>query len=317
VPVVPRVPGWRRVVWHRVGLFYAIALGGATVVAIGLRLLAGVLGDAGTVVAAAGLAVLYMPLPLVAGLVVERRARRRPLLATEWQALRAGFWRRWGRNALAALAVMAAVLVVGVVVAWLVGAAGLPGAGHLIGSAEEFAEHLVTLSPGTSLDAAPALPVLLGIGLVEGLLAGVTINGLFAFGEEYGWRGVLADELAPLGRLAPLVTGVLWGFWHAPAIIALGHNYGAEWGWGVPVMVAWTIPFAYLLSAVRRGTGSVLAPAMLHGAFNGTVGLFTFVVVGGHVLLALPVGLLLAPVLTVVAAAWWPGRGGRPRAAAG
>ena len=65
----------------------------------------------------------------------------------------------------------------------------------------------------------------------------------------------------------------------------------------IPVMIAWTIPFSYLLAGVRRRTGSVLAPALLHGAFNGTAGLFTVLVAGGDVLVALPVGLLMALVL--------------------
>ena len=47
-----------------------------------------------------------------------------------------------------------------------------------------------------------------------------TVNGLFGFGEEYGWRGWLADELRPLGPVvANLVTGVLWGLWHTPLIL--------------------------------------------------------------------------------------------------
>jgi len=33
--------------------------------------------------------------------------------------------------------------------------------------------------------------------VVAGIIAGFTINALFAFGEEYGWRGVLQDLLAP------------------------------------------------------------------------------------------------------------------------
>ncbi|HRA75175.1 MAG TPA: CPBP family intramembrane metalloprotease [Propionicimonas sp.] len=285
------------VAWRRVGLYYAIALGGATVVATGLRLLGDALGPAGSGLVVAGTALLYMPLPLVAGLVVERSSGRRYLLGREWRALRAGFWRTWGRNALAAVVAVLAIAALGFAVAWLAGVAGLPGGGHLIVSDAELQEHLARLSPGMAPAAIPALPVLVAVGLVEGILAGVSVNGLFAFGEEYGWRGVLADELAPLGRLAPLLIGVLWGFWHAPIIIALGHNYGAQWGWGVPVMIAWTIPFSYLLAGVRRRTGSVLAPALLHGAFNGTAGLFTVLVAGGDALVALPVGILMALVL--------------------
>jgi membrane protease YdiL (CAAX protease family) len=41
-----------------------------------------------------------------------------------------------------------------------------------------------------------------------------------AFGEELGWRGMLFPTLADFTseRSAALVSGVIWGLWHAPAI---------------------------------------------------------------------------------------------------
>ncbi len=51
------------------------------------------------------------------------------------------------------------------------------------------------------------------------------INMLFTLGEELGWRGYLLPKLLPLGQWnAILVSGVVWGGWHASAI-AQGHNY--------------------------------------------------------------------------------------------
>jgi membrane protease YdiL (CAAX protease family) len=136
-------------------------------------------------------------------------------------------------------------------------------------------------------------------------VAGLTVNGLFALGEEYGWRGVLADELRPLGRAkATLLTGILWGFWHAP-IIMLGHNYGTAWEGGIFVMVTWTVPLSFLLTWARDRTGSVIAPAMLHGAFNGVAGVFAYLIVGGSVLVRFPVGLLMSLTLAAIAAVVW------------
>ncbi len=55
--------------------------------------------------------------------------------------------------------------------------------------------------------ATPPLWGLVAITFALALVAGFTVNGLFAFGEEYGWRGWLADELAPLGAVrANLIT---------------------------------------------------------------------------------------------------------------
>lgn len=51
------------------------------------------------------------------------------------------------------------------------------------------------------------------------------VNAVPAMGEEFGWRGFLRDTLTGRPRwLVVLVTGVVWGLWHAP-IILLGYNY--------------------------------------------------------------------------------------------
>ena len=296
----------RRVVWSRVGLCYGIAFGGAVLVGLLLWLPLRFLGPTGTLVMQVGAAVLYMPLPLVAGLIVERRDRRPTLLAAEWRALRSRFWRTVGRSAAYAIPTMLAILALGAAVSWLAGVVGVPGAGHLVADDTEFRTRMMQVVPGMTADTQlPPMAVVVAGGLVQGLLAGLTINALFAFGEEYGWRGVLAEELRPLGRVrANLLTGVLWGLWHAP-IIMLGHNYGSEWGWGIPMMVLWTTPLAFLLSWVRERAGSVLAPAILHGAYNGTVGIFALVIIGGGLFVALPMGLLVSLVLTVLAVVVW------------
>lgn len=292
--------------WGRVGLFYGIALGGAVIVALVIWALRSTLGDVAVLVGTAVTAVLYMPLPVVAGLIVERVAGRRPLIVTEWRSLRTSFWRTYGRNALTAVVLIMAILVLAAVVAWSAGLVGVPGAGHLVTSDGELNERVSQvgggLVAGTAVLSAGALAA---TGIVTGIVAGLTVNGLFAFGEEYGWRGVLADELRPLGRFrASLLIGVLWGLWHAP-IIMLGHNYGSEWRWGILAMIAWTTPFAFVLTWARERTGSVLAPAMLHGAANGALGMFIYLVIGGNALIALPVGVLMAITLTVLATALW------------
>ncbi|HSK32603.1 MAG TPA: CPBP family intramembrane glutamic endopeptidase [Propionicimonas sp.] len=294
-----------RVAWSRVGWYYGIAFGGA--VLVGLSLWALHQAGLAMVLVQGGLALLYMPLPLVAGLIVERRAGRRPLIATEWRSLRTRFWSTIGRSAVYAVVVMLGVIALGFVAAFVAGALGVPGAGHFVAGDAEFRERLLQIVPVLPADVElPPVPVLAAGLLSQGLLAGVTINGLFAFGEEYGWRGVLADELRPLGNVrANLVTGVLWGLWHAPVIILLGHNYGTEWGWGVLLMVAWTTPLSFLLSWVRQRSGSVLAPAFLHGAYNGTIGVFALTIIGGSLFVSLPMGLLMALVLTIVAIVVW------------
>lgn len=297
-------PLGRAVAWRRVGVFYGIAFGGAVLVAAGIWALRQALGPAGPVVALAVTALLYMPLPMVAGLIVERVGQRPPLLIREWRALRTSFWRTYGRNAVVAVVLVGIILAVSLALAWLAGTVHLPGAGHLA-SQDELGQQVVELAGGLPVSNLPPAVVLVAVIAVAGIVAGLTINGLFALGEEYGWRGVLADELRPLGLgRATFLSGVMWGLWHAP-IIMLGHNYGDQWRWGILVMVTWTIPLSYLLTWSRERTGSVLAPAMLHGACNGVLGVFTLIIIGGSVLVGLPVGLLMALILTLVAVAVW------------
>ena len=136
-----------RVDWRRVGLFYGIALGGAIVVATVIwAVVRGVGGEAASVIGAAAAALLYMPLPLVAGLVVERGGGRGYLIGREWRSVRPGFWRTYGRNVLIAVGLLLAILISGLVVAWLAGLIGVPGAGHLVRDDAELHARLTELS---------------------------------------------------------------------------------------------------------------------------------------------------------------------------
>ena len=94
-----------------------------------------------------------------------------------------------------------------------------------------------------------------------------------AFGEELGWRGMLYPTLAERmsKRSAALVTGIIWGLWHAPAI-AMGHNYGMGYA-GFPVdgiltMTLLSAAMSCWLSLLRTQTDSVWPSALAHGAFN-------------------------------------------------
>lgn len=58
-------------------------------------------------------------------------------------------------------------------------------------------------------------------------VTGVPLSGLaVVFGEEYGWRGFLQDELVKLGkRHGVLLVGLIWGLWHLPVILSGIHTY--------------------------------------------------------------------------------------------
>lgn len=113
----------------------------------------------------------------------------------------------------------------------------------------------------------------IGITLISGLLAGMTINAVFAFGEEIGWRGYLVELFKGQGFIrTSVVTGAIWGLWHAPLILN-GHNYPQHPVAGVFMMVLMCILFTPILFYFRQKSGSVIVAAIMHGTFNGVVGL--------------------------------------------
>ena len=108
---------------------------------------------------------------------------------------------------------------------------------------------------------------------VQAVLLSPILNGLFTFGEEFGWRAYLLQKLIPLGgRKAVLISGVIWGIWHWP-IIAMGHNYGLEYTgapWtGMFLMVVFCVAAAALLSWTTLRAGSVWPAVIGHAAING------------------------------------------------
>ncbi|MGB9673158.1 MAG: lysostaphin resistance A-like protein [Anaerolineales bacterium] len=99
------------------------------------------------------------------------------------------------------------------------------------------------------------------------------INTIFAIGEELGWRGFLLPQLLPLGQgKAILLSGAIWGIWHAPAIIQ-GHNYPNHPYLGVFLMIIFCILMGTLLSWLYLRTQSPWAPALAHGTLNAVAGL--------------------------------------------
>lgn len=122
--------------------------------------------------------------------------------------------------------------------------------------------------------------------IAMGIFLGPLLNIAATFGEEWGWRGYLMPKLAKRMSITPalLISGVIWGLWHAP-ITALGHNYGLGYpGWpvtGVLAMCCFCVVCGIFLSYVTIRTGSCLAAALGHGAINALAGASTLFAVAG------------------------------------
>lgn len=140
----------------------------------------------------------------------------------------------------------------------------------------------------TALESLPAgigVWGMLGITLFSGLYAGITINGIFAFGEEIAWRGYLLKLFKGKKFMTTaLLTGTIWGLWHAP-IILNGHNYPQHPVIGVLMMVVFCVLLTPMLMYFRQKSGSVIVPAIMHGTFNGVVGITLILVTPANDLL--------------------------------
>lgn len=165
---------------------------------------------------------------------------------------------------------------------------------------------------GGSLVVSPAFLAMLQV--ISAVTYAPLLNAFFALGEEIGWRGYLYPTLRQQYSVvqAHLITGLIWSLWHLP-INLQGYNFGLTyWGYpllGVLAMFIFCFSIGILLSWVMERTGSIWAPALLHGAINACAGLGILFQNPTHQALAMrilgpsPVGLLSGLPLLLLALA--------------
>ena len=233
-----------------------------------------VLGGQWNTPASSAMAIAYMFIPMGAAIVIQKlvckEAVKKPLgisfKPNRW------FLAAWLLPPIVAFATLGVSLL-------------LPGVEYSPEMAGLFERFESTLTPEqleqmqAQVDASPIHPI--WIGLLQGLVAGITINALVSFGEELGWRGFLQKELRHLGFWkSSAAIGLIWGIWHAP-IILQGHNYPEHPLAGVLIMTLFTLLLSPIFSYVRLKANSVIAAAIIHGSLNATAGLPLMVIKGG------------------------------------
>jgi membrane protease YdiL (CAAX protease family) len=243
-----------------VGVFLAVAFGLSWLVALPLWL-----GDGLAEPSFPLVAVAMMTTPALAALVVVFFVERPPRKA---EAL--GLWPVKPVGRLIRYGVLAIVVSIALVLV------ALP-VGALLGVyPADFANFSAFQQVLDARAGAAELPVstgaLVAIQLVTLPLAAF-VNLVPALGEELGWRGWLLPKLMPLGALpAVLVSGVVWGAWHAPLVL-LGYNYPDAPGWlGVAAMIVMCTLVGTVFGWLRLRSGSVWPAALAHAAFNGAAG---------------------------------------------
>lgn len=227
------------------------------------------------------MAALYMFVPALSAVIVQKYMYKQPIQAPLRLRFKLNRWYIVGwlvPPVLATVAMLVALLFPGVTLDL-----------SMLSLLERYADFMTTeqlAQARNQIDAVSMSPIVLILVMIaQGLVAGVTINAIAGLGEELGWRGFLLRETECLGFWkSSWWIGIIWGIWHAPLILQ-GHNYPDHPVLGVFMMVIFTLLLSPLFTFVTRRANSVLAPAIMHGTLNATAGLSFIFLKGGNSLL--------------------------------
>jgi hypothetical protein len=242
----------------------------------------------------------YMWGPALAVLILQRLVYKQPLRPYGWQFERL----RWPWLLGNLFTPLIVVLVTLGMIFLLGNLLGIDGFGHVDLSKEGMLLRMQELVQQAGQDPASLdqtgnlftnlpLPgwVLLLVMMVLAIIPGATINLVFAFGEELGWRGLMLAETKSLGYWrSALVIGVAWGLWHAPLIL-MGHNYPESPLLGVGMMVLFCIATSLVMNLLAMRSGTIVGAAAYHGVTNAIAGSVLIFVHDAHSLLGGPAGL--------------------------
>jgi uncharacterized protein len=104
------------------------------------------------------------------------------------------------------------------------------------------------------------------------LLFGALDNFKYAAGEEIGWRGYMLTRLVDSGVRAPiLMSGLVWGLWHAPLIVSGQYASGRYPLFSVCLFVVGIVAAGYVFAWLRLSSGSIWPCIWAHGAWNAVI----------------------------------------------
>lgn len=155
------------------------------------------------------------------------------------------------------------------------------------------------------------------LAVATATIVGGVVGIITAAGEEIGWRGYLLPRLVDAGIPSPLiVSGVIWGLWHVPAILTGQYGAGQQPLLAAALFLVFAVGMSVFWGTLRMRTGSVWSAVIGHAAWNAVIeGPFTGYTAGEARTLWLgESGILVAIVVGVIAYVTWQRAGADERA---
>ena len=108
--------------------------------------------------------------------------------------------------------------------------------------------------------------------LIAPFAIGLVVSLVLVSGEEIGWRGYMLTHLIDAGVPKPvLASGVIWGLWHLPLVLAGVYASGSSPAFSALVFMVSITSFGYVIAYVRLETGSIWPAIVLHAAWNSVI----------------------------------------------
>jgi uncharacterized protein len=110
------------------------------------------------------------------------------------------------------------------------------------------------------------------VGLVSAATWSTIYGCIFTAGEEIGWRGYMLTRLIDAGVPRPvLASGLIWGLWHIPLILAGIYAAGPYPALSAVLLMVAVVSVAYIFARMRLETGSIWPVIFAHGAWNAII----------------------------------------------
>ena len=118
-----------------------------------------------------------------------------------------------------------------------------------------------------------ASPVTIFVVMIaKAVTIGTILSAVYAFGEELGWRGYMLTRLIDAGVPRPvLASGLIWGLWHTPVILAGMYVAIPHGSSSVVTTVLFMVQITsngFVIARMRLETGSIWPALAQHAAWN-------------------------------------------------